>query len=89
MKDDRYITLIYKSLKGEASPEEQKALDQWSKDSDNLILRDRITEEWTLSENYQPDINVDVASDFAKLKGRVQQAKTSKKESKVIPMKPK
>jgi len=89
MKDDRYITLIYKSLKGEITSNEQTDLDQWSMIEDNQTLRDRISKEWELSENYQKDLDIDVSADFAKLKNRIHKEGAVQDKPKMVAMKPK
>jgi|GEM_PF-460429 len=86
MKEDKYITLIHKSLKGEITADEQRDLDQWMSIAANGKVYDRISEEWAVSESYAPDIDVDVAGDFAKLQRRM--TSENKSTPKVIPLKP-
>lgn len=89
MEENKYIALIYKSLKGEITSAEQQDLDQWMSNDANGQLYDRITEEWAAAEGYTPDIEVDESADFALLQKRMKDAKGSSRETKVVEMKPK
>ena len=73
MNQDNYITLIYKKLKREISPDEQKSLDSWLvKDELNAQLQDQITENWQLSKTALPPITIDAKKDFQGFKKRMQ-----------------
>ena len=74
MDRDLQISLIYRSLKGELSDQEQQQLDAWlEQDADHQRLRDRLQQEWELSEGYEPHIEIDTKADFQKLSARIQE----------------
>ncbi|HFA47775.1 MAG TPA: DUF4974 domain-containing protein [Bacteroidetes bacterium] len=90
MEKDKYISLIYKKLKGEASPSEQSALDEWLNISeDNPLLFQQIKKEWELSANYIPNIEIDTKADFELLRQRVRQHKAKEKQAaKIVQLRP-
>ena len=72
MEKDIYINLIYKSLKGVLSIEEQKDLDALSAESEaNALLRDEIELSWQLSEAPTALPEIDVEADLQSLKKRM------------------
>ncbi len=90
MEKDKYITLIYKRLKGEANQAEQALLDDWlSLSEDNKKLFRQIEREWQLSANYTPVIDIDEEKDFKTLLLRIQKEKEKQKhDARIIPSKP-
>ena len=55
MKKEKYISLIYKDLKGEASASELSDLSQWLAMSDeNKQLKQRLQKDWELANQYAP-----------------------------------
>lgn len=79
MEQDLYIGLIYKRLKGEINHLENKQLDDWLQQSDiNIRLYKEIELQWNLSENYSPEIDIDVKADLQKLKERIKKADRAK-----------
>lgn len=73
MEKEFYIELIYKSLSGEITSEEQSQLNQWlNASADNQKEADIITETWELSSNFTKDFDVDLDKDFAQLQNRIQ-----------------
>lgn len=88
MKKDDYILLIYKSLKGELSSDEQDSLTNWLKQSkDNQDLQKEIAKNWKLSSQYEPKIEVDTKAEFEPLRARIRQAKaTENGDAKIVPM---
>ncbi len=82
MGQDFYITIIYKKIKGEITEIESKQLDNWLHESErNTQLYNEIAQQWNLSENYNPDIEIDVKADFLKLKERIKKSEKSKSNS--------
>ncbi len=82
MGQDFYITLIYKKIKGEITEIESKQLDNWLHESEhNIQLYNEIEQQWNLSENYNPNIEIDVKADFLKLKERIKESEQSKSNS--------
>ncbi len=93
MNKDNYITLIYKKLKKEISPEEQADLEKWvGTASENAQLQEQLTENWQLSKTALPPITIDAKKDFQGFKKRMQQHQaantrnTKKKEAVIRPM---
>ena len=85
MDNDSYITLIYKKLKKEISPEEQKDLDGWaSAQQENAQLQQKVEEDWQLSKSVLPPISIDAKKDFQGFKKRMQQHKAKKKPREAI-----
>ncbi len=78
MDQDNYITLIYKKLKKELSPTEQKSLEGWTAaQPENAQLQQQIEENWQLSKKILPPISVDAKKDFQGFKKRMQAHKTA------------
>lgn len=76
MKRDHYIQLIYKYFKGESSSKEKIELEGWLDVSEeNRILKNKIEQDWKLSEQYSPDLNIDVKADFDLLQQRIRTQK--------------
>lgn len=72
MEKDIYINLIYKSLKGVLSLEEQKDLDAFSAESEaNALLREEIELSWQLSDGPPSLPDIDVEADLQSLKKRM------------------
>lgn len=95
MEDNRYITLIHKSLSGGITPDEQADLYQWMSIAENGKIYDRISEEWAASASYVPEVEVDTKADFAKLQQRMRAAKQKEtdplrkgNEGRVVQMQP-
>ena len=82
MEKDKYTLLIYKKLKGEASPSEQLVLKDWlNRSEDNKLLFQQIKKEWEMSANYAPSIEVDTKKDFQRLRQRVRQHKAKENQT--------
>lgn len=65
MKNEKYILLIYKKLKGGLSDDELFQLDQWvEKSEEHKEIYQGVIKSWELSENYEPDFKVDAGADF-------------------------
>jgi len=90
MKQDDYILLIYKKLKGELSSSEQITLSKWvgeSKENSNLV--DVISQNWQQSSQFEPNLSIDKSADFARLQQRIEQHKKQQNQPpKVVQMKP-
>ncbi len=85
MEQDSYITLIYKKLKKEISPQEQEALNGWTAaQQENAQLQQQIEENWQLSKTILPPISIDTKKDFQGFKKRMQQHKAKKKPTGAI-----
>lgn len=78
MSVSKYITLLRKKLKGALSAEDQKQLDQWSKEDAYKGL-DRI---WEMSSQYKKDYQPDVEAGMQRFKARLAQ-----EEAVVVPLK--
>lgn len=80
MKKEKYISLIYKHLKGEANKSEVSELSHWlAATEENREIERIVRKDWELSNQYTPDIKVDVKADFSKLRQRIQSAAGSSK----------
>ncbi len=89
MNRDFYIALIYKRFKGELSPEEGIRLDEWLvESSDHQQLFDDIQKDWELSENYEPDIEIDLEQAFSSLQQRIQEDGSNRPEAKIVEIAP-
>ncbi len=91
MDRDVQLSLIYKSLKGDISDQEQQQLDNWlEEDAANQQLRDQVQQEWELSEAYEPNLRIDTKADFQKLKARIEEYDKAEKkasdEGRVVPL---
>jgi len=89
MNQDNYITLIYKKLKKEISPHEEKELSTWGKEAEeNALFQQQIEDNWKVSKDILPPISIDTTKDFAGFKQRMQSQKndTIKKEAVVKPL---
>jgi len=89
MNQDNYITLIYKKLKKEISPEEESELNTWANESEeNALFQQQIKENWKISKNILPPISIDTTKDFEGFKQRMQSKKkdTVKREAIVRPI---
>lgn len=76
MERDHYIQLIYKYFKGESSQKEAAELDKWLEDSEeNHTLKSKIEKDWKLSEQYSPDLDIDIKADFEVLRKRIRAQK--------------
>lgn len=76
MKKDHYIQLIYKYIKGEFSPKEATELKKWLEgSSENRALKNKVEADWKLSEQYTPELDIDVKADFEILRQRIKEAK--------------
>lgn len=65
MKNEKYILLIYKKLKGGLSDDELSQLDQWvEKSEEHREVYQGILKSWELSEDYEPDFKIDAEADF-------------------------
>ncbi|MEL6970672.1 MAG: hypothetical protein AAFO02_10915, partial [Bacteroidota bacterium] len=86
MDRDLQISLIYKSLKGELSDQEQQQLDTWlEQDADHQKLRDQLQQKWEVSEGYEPQIEIDAKADFQKLSARIKEhSKTTAADEKAL-----
>jgi len=72
MDQELYISLIYKELKGEISPEEQLQLDKWQEESQtNQLLKEEIALTWQLSQQEIIVPEIDVESDLALVKEKL------------------
>lgn len=77
MKRDHYIQLIYKYIKREVSAKEKVELKNWLDASEeNRKLKSKIEQDWKLSEQYSPDLDIDVKADFERLRQRIRTQKT-------------
>ena len=82
MNQEKYIALLYKQLQGEINIIEKTLLDKWLDEAAiNRVLAQKIREDWELSEQYNPDIEVDVDKEFSLLQQRIN------KEEKIAPLK--
>ncbi len=88
MNPDHYITLIYKKLKKELSPEEEQELSNWVKEDENAALQHQVEENWQASKDILPPITVDTQKDFAGFKQRMKAEKNKpvKKEAVIKPI---
>lgn len=78
MNKDNYITLIYKKLKKEISPQEQTTLEKWvAAEKENALLQQQVEENWQLSKSILPPISIDVKKDFQGFQKRMQQHKAA------------
>ena len=76
MKKDHYIQLIYKYFKGAISSKEKIELKNWLDASEeNRTLKNNIEQDWKLSEQYSPDLDIDVKADFKRLQQRIRAQK--------------
>jgi len=75
MNPDHYITLIYKKLKKELSPEEEQELANWVKEEENAALQHQLEENWQASKDILPPISIDTQKDFSGFKQRMQAEK--------------
>ncbi|MEM9820349.1 MAG: FecR domain-containing protein [Bacteroidota bacterium] len=72
MEKDNYIKLIYKSLKGDLSLEEQQVLDRFSMENEaNALLREEIELTWQVSKAPTALPDIDVEADLQQLKKRM------------------
>ncbi len=92
MKKDNYITLIYKSLKGEISAAEAKDLRAWeSAAPENRAEAEEVRRAWKASADYDLPFDLDMNADFAKIQSRLQpvaQTETAAPTGKVVTMPP-
>lgn len=85
MNQDNYITLIYKRLKKEISPEEEVELSTWVKEKEeNAMFQQQIEENWKLTKEALPPITIDTSKDFAGFKQRMQSKKKDSHTSETI-----
>jgi len=85
MTKDNYITLIYKSLKKEISPQEQATLEEWvAKEEENALLQEQMKENWQLSKTILPPISIDAKKDFQGFQKKMQQHKVAANPKKAI-----
>jgi len=72
MDQDKYIALLYKQLQGDLNLIEKTLLDKWLDEAAiNRVLAQKIKEDWVLSEQYSPDIEVDIDKEFSLLQQRI------------------
>ena len=84
MNIDKYISFIYKRLKGEITDSEQQELEQWAKDSSNQEVLESIEQTWEDSGNYEVDFKIDLDNDFDLLQKRIRSEEgTSEKTAKI------
>lgn len=87
MKQDFYIQLISRSLTDKLSVAEQQQLSDWIAEAPaNAALFAQAQREWNASASYQAQLEVDVAGDFAKLRGRIARVKQQSSQVKIWPM---
>lgn len=89
MSKDKYISLLIKRLKGEISAEQDEQLNAWiAEDPANKQRYVEFKQDWEDSSMAKQDLAVDVTSDFAQFRERMQRNKeASKAEAKVVPLK--
>jgi len=72
MDQDKYIALLYKQLQGDLNLIEKTLLDKWLDEAAiNRVLAQKIKEDWVLSEQYSPDIEIDIDKEFSLLQQRI------------------
>jgi len=88
MDQDKFIALLYKQLQGEINLIEKTLLDKWLGEAAiNRVLAQKIKEDWELSEQYSPEIEVDVDKEFSLLQQRIQKEEnTATVKGKIIPV---
>lgn len=93
MKNDYYIALIYKNLKGEINPDEQKQLDDFLQQSEeNKQLQKELEITWKLSQvKEELPFEVDVEADLKSVNQKLDQFNPVEKQSnevkrKIIPL---
>jgi len=85
MNEDLYIQLLYKKLQGEINPEEQIQLDQWLKASaDHRFTAQTIEKAWELGEGEEPELAIDLDTDFALLEDRILAEEEAEKKEAII-----
>ena len=89
MDQDKYIALLYKQLQGELNLIEKTLLDKWLDEAAiNRVLAGKIKEDWVLSEQYSPDIEVDIDKEFSLLQQRIdKEENTNTVKVKIVPVK--
>lgn len=89
MNQDNYITLIYKKLKREISPDEQTSLNNWTSErEENALLQQQLEENWKASKTVLPPISVDTKKDFQGFKQRMKEHKRASDTPKQAIIKP-
>ncbi|BDS09864.1 FecR family protein [Aureispira anguillae] len=74
MSNDKYFNLLSKVLLGNASSEEEKVLEQWTKeDHENQAFVEETTKVWNLSENYAENLPVDTDLAWSKFETKFNQ----------------
>ncbi len=91
MKEEEYIALIYKSIKGEISTEENARLDKHTRLSeDNAILRSDIEDTWLFSQDNSALIDeIDVEQDLQLVSQKLSHSESTSSQTKltkVVPM---
>ncbi|MFK7809301.1 MAG: FecR family protein [Saprospiraceae bacterium] len=72
MKEDLYISLLYKKLSQEITPVEDKQLSDWLSQSEaNQQIADSVEKAWALGANYSTDVDVDLDADYSLLQKRM------------------
>ena len=90
MNIDKYISFIYKRLKGEITDSEQQELEQWASTASNREVLKSIEQTWEDSGGYEVDFEIDLDQDFELLQKRIRSEKSSAEKTakiKTLPQK--
>ncbi len=73
MKEELYISLLYKKLSGQLRPDEATALNDWLDNAaENRSIAASVEKAWTLSGDYErKDVKIDLDADFADLEKKM------------------
>ena len=91
MDQDKFIALLYKQLQGGINLVEKTLLNKWLDEAAiNRVLAQKIKEDWELSEQYSPniEIEVDVDKEFTLLQQRIEKEENlGIVKGKIVPVK--
>lgn len=89
MDQDKFIALLYKQLQGEINLIEKTLLDKWLQEAAiNRDLAQKIKEDWALSEQYSPELEVNVDEEYGLLQQRIKKLENiNTVKGKIVPVK--